>query len=55
MESSVTVYMVKRNWNSIILDGSISQGELEWMMDNSFILVVSKITKKDQRSLSLHL
>ncbi|PCH94248.1 MAG: hypothetical protein COB83_11965 [Gammaproteobacteria bacterium] len=26
----------KKNWNSIILDGSIPQGELERMMDNSY-------------------
>jgi len=26
--------MIKKNWNSIILDGSIPQGELEGVMDN---------------------
>ena len=36
------------NWNSIILDGSIPQGEIERMIDNSFKLVISKMTKKDQ-------
>lgn len=44
-------HMNKRNWNSIILDGSIPQGEIERMMDNSFKLVVSKMTKKDQKSI----
>ncbi len=47
--------MIKTNWNMIILDGSISQGEIERMMDNSYLLVVSKMTKKDQTSLSIHL
>jgi predicted DNA-binding protein (MmcQ/YjbR family) len=48
-------HMNKKNWNSVILDGSIPQGELERMIDNSYKLVVSKMTKKDQASISLHL
>ncbi len=48
-------HMNKRLWNTIILDGSIPQGEIERMMDNSFMLVVSKMTKKDQQSLSIHM
>jgi len=48
-------HMNKSSWNSIILDGSIPQGEIERMMDNSYMLVVSKMTKKDQQSLSLHM
>jgi predicted DNA-binding protein (MmcQ/YjbR family) len=46
--------MIKRLWNTVILDGSIPQGEIERMMDNSFKLVVSKMTKKDQQSIMLH-
>lgn len=45
----------KRHWNTIILDGSIPQGEIERMIDNSFKLVVSKMTKKDQQSILVHL
>jgi len=48
-------HMNKSNWNSIILDSSIPQGELERMMDNSYLLVVSKMTKKDQQSILIHL
>jgi predicted DNA-binding protein (MmcQ/YjbR family) len=47
-------HMNKRLWNTIILDGSIPQGEIERMIDNSFKLVVSKMPKKDQQSLLLH-
>ena len=47
--------MIKSSWNSIILDDSIPQGEVERMMDNSYMLVVSKMTKKDQKSILLHL
>lgn len=48
-------HMNKRLWNTIILDGSIPQGEIERMIDNSFNLVVSKMTKKDQASILVHL
>lgn len=51
----ILILSVKRLWNTVILDGSISQGEIERMMDNSFKLVVSKMTKKDQQSILLHL
>lgn len=46
---------INRLWNFIILDGSITQGEIERMMDNSFKLVVSKMTKKEQASILVHL
>jgi len=48
-------HMNKKLWNTIILDGSIPQGEIERMIDNSFMLVVSKMTKKDQRSILIML
>ena len=48
-------HMNKSHWNTIILDGSIPQGEIERLMDNSFQLVVSKMTKKDQQSILVHL
>jgi predicted DNA-binding protein (MmcQ/YjbR family) len=48
-------HMNKRLWNTIILDGSIPKGEIERMMDNSFKLVVSKMTKKDQKSILVNL
>ena len=48
-------HMNKAQWNTVILDGSIPQGEIERMIDNSYMLVVSKMAKKDQASLLLHL
>lgn len=48
-------HMNKTQWNTVILDGSIAQGEIERMIDNSFNLVVSKMTKKDQQSILVHL
>jgi len=38
-----------------VLDGSIPQGEIERMIDNSYMLVVSKMTKKDQQSILVHI
>lgn len=48
-------HMNKRLWNTVILDGSIPQGEIERMIDNSFKLVVNKMTKKDQQSILAYL
>jgi predicted DNA-binding protein (MmcQ/YjbR family) len=48
-------HMNKAQWNTVILDGSIPQREIERMIDNSYLLVVSKMTKKDQASLLVHL
>ncbi|TWX64777.1 MmcQ/YjbR family DNA-binding protein [Colwellia demingiae] len=48
-------HMNKKLWNTVILDGSIPQGEIERMMDNSYLLVVGKMTKKDQQSILLHI
>lgn len=47
-------HMNKAQWNTVILDGSIPQGEIERMIDNSYMLVVSKMTKADQASLLIH-
>ena len=48
-------HMNKAQWNTVILDGSIPEGEIERMIDNSYRLVVSKMTKQDQQSLLVHL
>ncbi|TPH15275.1 MmcQ/YjbR family DNA-binding protein [Litorilituus lipolyticus] len=48
-------HMNKALWNTVILDGSIPPSEIERMIDNSFNLVVSKMTKKDQQSILVHL
>jgi predicted DNA-binding protein (MmcQ/YjbR family) len=31
----------KRHWNTVELDGSIGEGELWWMVDHSYQLVVA--------------
>lgn len=51
----ILTHMNKAQWNTVILDGSIPKGEIERMIDNSFTLVVSKMFKKDQQSILVHL
>ncbi len=44
-------HLNKRHWNTVIIDGSIPVNEIEEMIDESYRLVVAKMTKKDQRRL----
>ncbi|GGI82311.1 MmcQ/YjbR family DNA-binding protein [Shewanella gelidii] len=58
--SNVTAgyHMDKKHWISVYFreDASATpQGEIERLIDNSFLLVVSKMTKKDQQSILLHI
>lgn len=46
-------HMNKVHWNTIILDGSIPQGEIERMIDHSYGLVVKKLKKVERESLEL--
>ena len=46
-------HMNKRLWNTIYLDGDVPNGELERMIDNSYLLVVGKMTRKQQALLGV--
>lgn len=48
-------HMDKRHWISVYFDDSVPQGEVERLIDNSFKLVVAKMTKKDQKSILVHM
>ena len=39
-------HMNKKHWNTIKLDGSIPEGEIQRMIDHSFALVVKGLSKK---------
>ena len=41
-------HLNKRHWNTVTIDGSISDDEIEEMIDESYKLVVAKMSKKDQ-------
>lgn len=44
-------HMNKRHWNTVSIDGSIPDDEIEEMVDESYRLVVAKMTRKDQKKL----
>ncbi len=46
-------HMNKLHWNTIILDGSIPQGEIERMIDHSYGLVIKKLKKSEREALEL--
>jgi len=48
-------HMSKVHWNTVKLDGSVPQGELQRMIDNSFNLVVNNMAKEDQQSIIIKL
>ena len=45
-------YSDKRHWNSIYLDGELSEEVLKSMIDMSYNLVFGKLTKKLQREIT---
>jgi len=46
-------YMNKKYWNSIKMDNSISDEQIQKWIENSYKLVVSKLPKKIQKELKL--
>ena len=46
-------HMNKRHWNSVILDGSIPEAELRWMIDHSYALVVKAMPRAVRSSLEV--
>ena len=46
-------HMNKMHWNTIILSGSIPDGEIKRMIDRSYCLVVKKLKKIDRGSLEI--
>jgi len=44
-------YMNKRHWNTIILDGSIPDDEIEEMIDKAYALAVKGLTKAARKEL----
>jgi predicted DNA-binding protein (MmcQ/YjbR family) len=46
-------HMNKKHWNTVILDGSIPNGEIERMIDNSYMLVIRSLTKAQREALSI--
>jgi predicted DNA-binding protein (MmcQ/YjbR family) len=50
---SAGYHMNKKHWNTVLLDGSIPDGELERMIDHSYALVVRGLPTKVRKALEL--
>ncbi len=46
-------YMNKKYWNSIKMDHSISDEQIKQWIINSYLIIVSKLTKKVRKELEL--
>lgn len=46
-------HMNKKHWNTVLLDGSLPNGEIQRMIDNSYQLVVKGLKKADKAALAL--
>jgi len=45
-------HLNKQHWNSIILDDTILDEDLKWMIDHSYGLVFKSLTKKEKVALA---
>lgn len=46
-------HMNKKHWNTVILDGSLPEGEIQRMVDHSYSLVVRSLKKAERQALEL--
>lgn len=44
-------HLNKRHWNTVTIDGTISDSEIQEMIDHSYDLVVKKLKKADREAL----
>lgn len=44
-------HMNKKHWNTVVLDGSVPDNEVLFMLEQSYRLVWSKLTKQERNSL----
>ena len=48
-------HMDKKHWITVYFDGTVPEGEVKRLIDNSFKLVVDKMAKRDQKSILVQL
>lgn len=46
-------HMNKKHGNTVILDGTVPEGETQRMIDSSFLLILKGMTKADRRSIEI--
>ena len=44
-------HMSKTHWNTVLLDGTVPDDELIWMIDHSYALIVKSLKKADREAL----
>ncbi|WP_274364779.1 MmcQ/YjbR family DNA-binding protein [Paenibacillus thermotolerans] len=44
-------HLNKRHWNTVIVDGSVPDEELKWMIDHSYAMVVKGLTRTEREKL----
>jgi predicted DNA-binding protein (MmcQ/YjbR family) len=44
-------HMNKRHWNTVLLDGTIPDGEIDEMIDHAYLLVVKSLKRADREQL----
>jgi predicted DNA-binding protein (MmcQ/YjbR family) len=44
-------HMNKKHWNTVVLDGSVPDGEVLAMLEQSYLLARSKLTKREREQL----
>jgi predicted DNA-binding protein (MmcQ/YjbR family) len=47
-------HMNKKHWNTIVLDGSIPEEQIFFLVDLSYELVYKKLTKNEKEALQIH-
>ncbi len=45
-------HLNKQHWNTVVVDGSVPDEELKWMIDHSYALVVKGLTKAEKLQLA---
>jgi predicted DNA-binding protein (MmcQ/YjbR family) len=44
-------HLHKKHWNSVVLNGSVPEEEIKWMIDHSYELVSRSLTKAEKEAL----
>lgn len=41
-------HLNKRHWNTVVLDGTVPEKDVRWMIDHSYALVVKSLPKRER-------
>ena len=44
-------HLSKKHWNTIVIDDTIPENEINWMIDHSYELVLKSLTKSERDSI----